>query len=133
MIKKKLSLYLMSILYTIAGMLHFIVPGFYLKLMPVWMPVPTLLILLSGVVELALAGMLLVEKTRTTAAYLITAMLVVFFFLIHLPQTILFYQTQNPYLLLSILRLPVQVLLVGWAFSFQKTDKPALPDNVGNQ
>lgn len=103
-----------------AGIIHFIKPGFYLSIMPKWMPSPLLLIYISGVAEIALGAMLIPESTRKGAAWLIIAMLVVFFFAIHIPQAIDFYKTNNPLLSIALVRLPIQFVLVWWAWLYTK-------------
>ena len=113
----------MSLLYAIAGIYHFINPEFYDQLMPAWIPYHFALIYLSGVIEFLLGVLLIPESTRKISAWLIIAMLVVFFFLIHIPMTILFYQTHNPHLWIAIVRLPLQLVLIRWALKFTSNKK----------
>jgi uncharacterized membrane protein len=47
--KKQISRIIMSLLYIAAGVNHFINPGFYLKIMPSYLPFPVELVYLSGV------------------------------------------------------------------------------------
>jgi uncharacterized membrane protein len=117
---KLVFLYVMAAAYAAAGVIHFIKPGFYLSIMPKWMPSQLLLVYISGVAEIALALMLIPEITRKGAAWLIIAMLVVFFFAIHLPQAIDFYTTGNKLLWVAIVRLPVQFILIWWAWIYTK-------------
>jgi uncharacterized membrane protein len=117
---KEFFLYLMAFIYAAAGVYHFVNPRFYVKLMPSWMPWHGPLVLWSGIAEIALALLLLPEATRPASAWLIIAMLVVFFFTIHIPQTILFYKTQSKYLMISVIRLPIQFVLVWWAWLYTK-------------
>lgn len=124
MIMKKITLYLMSILYMAAGTYHFVDPDFYLKLMldfesPEHLP----LVYFSGVLEILLGILLLPENTRNLSVWLIIALLVVFFFAIHIPMTVNFYKTDNPGLLMSIIRLPIQFLLIGWALVYKTKRK----------
>ena len=46
---------LMSALYVLAGIDHFIQPGFFLKITPKWMPYPELANFVVGAVEVLLA------------------------------------------------------------------------------
>jgi uncharacterized membrane protein len=117
---KKLGLYSMALLYVSAGTMHFINPQFYLQMSPEWMPMPITLINLSGIAEIALGIFLLPLKTRIISAWLIIAMLVVFFFVIHIPMAIVFYQTNNPGFIISVIRLPIQFLLIWWAWMYTK-------------
>jgi uncharacterized membrane protein len=118
---KQFFLYLMAAIYAAAGVYHFVKPGFYLKLMPTWLPWPGALVFWSGVAEILLALLLIPDSTRAVSAWLIIAMLVVFFFTIHIPQTIDFYQRQSRYLTISVIRLPIQFVLVWWAWLYTKS------------
>jgi uncharacterized membrane protein len=123
---KTMALCTMAFLYAGAGILHFIKPDFYLQLMPSWMPFPKVLVGLSGIIEMGLAILLLPVSTRKTSAWLIVCMLGVFFFTIHIPQTLLFYRTGNKLFLFSVIRLFVQFLLAGWAWLYTKPLKGQL-------
>ena len=113
----------MVFVYAAAGIYHFVNPTFYENIMPVWLPYHSLCNYLGGIAELILAAMLLSEKTRKISAYLIIAMLVVFLFVIHIPMTINFYKTDNPGLWISIVRLPIQFVLIWWAWLYTKPSK----------
>ena len=113
----------MVFVYAAAGVNHFVNPAFYEKIMPVWLPNHSLLNTIGGISELILAAMLLSEKTRKISAYLIIAMLIVFLFVIHIPMTINFYKTNNPGLWISIIRLPIQFILIWWAWLYTKPSK----------
>ena len=117
---KKITLYMMTLFYITAGTYHFVDPDFYLKFMPEFLPSHLFLVYLSGVVEILLGILLLPTYTRTLSIWLIIAMLVVFFFAIHIPTTINFYRTDRPGLLLNIIRLPIQFLLIWWALVYKK-------------
>lgn len=73
----------MALLYGAAGIIHFTDPGFYLNIIPGWLPAHQLLLNLSGIAEIILGLLLLPRQTRPLAAWLIIAMLVVFLLLIH--------------------------------------------------
>ncbi|HET6991478.1 MAG TPA: DoxX family protein [Bacteroidia bacterium] len=119
MIRKTLF-WLMPALYILAGIYHFINPEFYNGLMPQWLPYHLPLIYLSGVVEFLLGVLLIPKQTRIISAWLIIAMLTVFFFVIHIPMTIIFYQNHNPRLWIAIVRLPIQFYLIWWAMKYTK-------------
>lgn len=118
---KNILLYLLVAFYLFMGAMHFIKPEQYLEMMPTWLPAHKLLISLSGVIEIALAILLIPIKTRAIAAKVIIAMLVVFFFTIHIPQSIGYYQTGHQDFVASIIRLPIQFLFIAWAWLFAKT------------
>lgn len=122
----------MVILYVISGLAHFIMPDFYLKLMPDWLPQRSTLLYLTGALEIGLALLMLRDKYQKLAANLIILMLLAFLFLIHIPQTIEFYNSGNDAFMVSVIRLPIQILLIFWAWSytrkpvtFMKHKKPA--------
>ena len=113
-------LFLMVLFYLFGGVMHFISPEFYLQLMPAWMPSHFALIYLSGVAEILLALGLIFNSTRKISAWLIIAMLIVFFIFIHVPQAIDFYQISHPYFWATLVRLPLQFLLIWWAWVYTK-------------
>jgi uncharacterized membrane protein len=117
---KKVFLYLMAAVYGLGGVYHFINPAFYIGIMPQWLPYKEVCNYLSGATEIILAIMLLIPKTRNVAAWLIVAMLIVFFFVIHVPMAVLFYKMDHPGLWIAIARLPVQVVLIWWAWLYTK-------------
>lgn len=119
---KNILLYLLVAFYLFMGSMHFLKPKQYFTMMPSWLPSHSLLITLSGVIEIALAILLIPLKTRAMAAKLIIAMLVVFFFAIHIPESIGYYQTGNEKFIASIIRLPIQFLFIAWAFLYTKKE-----------
>lgn len=121
---KKVFLFIMSIIYGAAGIYHFVNPDFYELLMPAWLPFHSILNITAGIFEILLAILLLSKTTRVLSAYLIIAMLVVFLVLIHLPMAIDFYKTDHPELWISIIRLPIQFVLIWWAWLYTKPLKP---------
>lgn len=117
---KKVLLYLLVVFYLFMGSMHLIQPEQYFAMMPSWLPAQNILIILSGIVEISLAVLLIPTKTRAIAAKLIIAMLVVFFFAIHIPESISYYKTGNEKFVVSIIRLPIQFLFIAWAWMFAK-------------
>lgn len=117
---KIVLLYLLVAFYLFMGSMHFIQPEQYFAMMPSWLPAQKVLIILSGIVEIVLAVLLIPIKTRAIAAKLIIAMLVVFFFSIHIPESISYYKTGNEKFVASIIRLPIQFLFIAWAWMFAK-------------
>jgi uncharacterized membrane protein len=114
---------LMIVVYATLGVMHLIFPERFLWIMPVWMPYPLFLIYLSGVAEIALAVLLIPEKTRRLSAWLIIVMLIVYFFLIHGAQSLDFYKNGNKYLWVTLLRLAFQFVLIRWAWLYTRTRK----------
>jgi uncharacterized membrane protein len=119
---RKTSLILMSILYVAAGINHFIHPGFYLNILPRYMPFPLQLVYISGGAEIALGGLLLPKSTRTLACWLIIAMLIVFL-PVHVQMILDNYASPGIMLFAAIVRLPLQFVLIRWAYLL-RTVKP---------
>ncbi|MBW2960811.1 DoxX family protein [Mesonia aestuariivivens] len=110
-------LYLMAIIYVLAGINHFIKPKMYMRIMPNYLPAHKLLVYLSGIAEIILGIGLCFSSTKNTAIYGIIAMLAVFF-LVH------FYMLSSekagsglPKWVL-ILRIPLQFVLMYWAYYY---------------
>jgi uncharacterized membrane protein len=116
---KTISLYAMCLLYISAGINHFINPGFYEKIMPSWIPLHVLCIALSGICEIVLALLLLPEKTRNTAAWLIIAMLCVFL-IVHVQMFLDYRLIGGMMLWIALIRIPLQFVLIWWAYAFIK-------------
>lgn len=116
---RKISLFLMSMLYFFAGINHFWHPVFYLKIMPSWLGFHETLLAISGVCEIVVALLLLPNKTRPLAAWC-TILLLIFVFPANIQMMINYVNEHNPKLWVAILRLPMQGLLVWWAYTFTK-------------
>ena len=105
----------MAAIYVFAGIMHFIKPKMYLRIMPRYLPNPKLLVSLSGVAEILLGIGLLFSSTRTISIYGIIAMLAVFL-LVH------FYMLSGEKASAGIpkwillLRIPMQFGLMYWAW-----------------
>ncbi|MFS4415104.1 MauE/DoxX family redox-associated membrane protein [Maribacter sp. 2307ULW6-5] len=70
--------YLLSGFMLFAGANHFMDPGFYLPLIPPYLPFPDLINVVSGALEILFGGMLLFPKLRPWGAYGIVGLLVLF-------------------------------------------------------
>lgn len=120
-IAKIILLYLLVLFYLFMGINHFIQPEHYYAMIPSWLPLHSILIALSGIIEITLAILLVPKRTRTLSAKLIIVMLLVFILLIHIPQSIGYYKTGNENFIASLIRLPIQFLFIIWAWIFTKT------------
>lgn len=110
-------LYVMATLYIAAGINHFLKPKMYLRIMPIYLPNHKLLVFLSGIAEIFLGIMLCIPLAKNISLIFIIIMLIVFL-LVH------FYMLSSkkasaglPKWLL-ILRIPIQFLLIYWAYSY---------------
>jgi len=117
---KNIAFYLLVAFYLFMGAMHFLKPEQYFAMMPSWLPAHSILISLSGIIEITLAIALIPIKTRAIAAQIIIAMLVVFLFVIHIPESIGYYKTGNEKFTASIIRLPIQCVFIAWAWIFTK-------------
>jgi uncharacterized membrane protein len=107
----------MAALYIFAGIMHFIKPKMYLRVMPRYIPTPKLMVALSGIAEIILGVTLCIPQLKTLSIYSIIAMLVVFL-VVH------FYMLsgKNPSAGIPkwvlILRIPLQFGLMYWAYYY---------------
>lgn len=69
----------MGVLYVGAGVLHFVVPKLYARIVPPQFPRPLALVYLSGIAEVALGIVVALRRTRRLSAWGIIALLVAVF------------------------------------------------------
>ena len=112
----------MAALYMAAGYNHFRTPEFYLQMMPPYLPEPQLLIVISGIAEMFLGFLLLFKPTRRLAAFGIILLLIAVF-----PANIYMFQQGGARYNMSdsalLIRLPLQLVLIGWAFIYTRKSK----------
>jgi uncharacterized membrane protein len=115
----------MACIYFIAGINHFLNPSSYIKIMPPWLPFPEALVFVSGAIEIVCALLLLPSFSRKLAAWGIIVLLIAVFSA-NIQMSINYHKENNPYFWLTLLRLPLQFLLIWWAYQFTKpaTIKP---------
>lgn len=119
---KKAALYIMALFYMGAGINHFIHPRFYTAIMPSWLQWHSALVLISGIAELLLGIFLIPVSTRRVAAWGLIALLVAVF-PANVQMMMNYIHEQNPKTWISILRLPLQALLIWWAWIYTKPSK----------
>ena len=108
---------LLSAFFVIAGIMHFVIPDSYMKIMPVLLPFPRELVWISGLLEIAGGFGLLIERTQRWAAIGLVALLFAVW-----PanvQMLLNAREQHAsalYQLLLWLRLPLQIPLIIWTW-----------------
>ena len=108
--------WIFGVLFVVAGVAHFVAPGFYMKIMPPYLPFHRELVWLSGVFEIVLGVLLLVPRSSRLAAWGLIALLIAVF-----PANIYLYQHQEIFPLpplLHLARLPLQGLLILWAYAY---------------
>jgi uncharacterized membrane protein len=117
---KILLLYLMSLIYTAAGVYHFANPRMYLRIMPSYVPFHLPLVYITGILEIIFALLLIPESTRPVGAWLIISLLVIMF-PANIQMAINFRKKHNPYFWIAVARLPLQVFLIWWAWLYTKS------------
>jgi len=122
---KTIFLYIMATAFLAAGIYHFANPDFYKKIMPAYLPYHLQLIYISGACEILFGLLLLPASTRIFAAWSIIILLLAVF-PANIQMAINFWQKKNPYLWIALLRLPLQLVLIWWAYIYTK----AIPDEV---
>lgn len=117
---KQILLWVMGLAYVAAGVNHFVSTEFYVRIMPPYVPFHAAMVYLSGVAEIGLGVGVLVPQTRRLAAWGLIALLVAVFpanvhMLLHEPMG---WPTWALWL-----RLPIQGLLIAWAFWYTRPER----------
>ncbi|MBT9392249.1 DoxX family membrane protein [Hymenobacter sp. NST-14] len=112
---KSIGRLVLALLFLNAGLLHFLRPEGFVRIVPPYLPQPLLLVYLSGAAEIAGALGLLVPATRRWAAGGLVALLVAVF-----PANVYMLQTGGAGLSVPEwalwVRLPLQLVLMAWAW-----------------
>jgi uncharacterized membrane protein len=115
---------LFALLFLVGGVVHLARPEVYRPMMPPYIPAPDLMILLSGIAELVLGALLLWPRTQRLAAWGLIALLVAVF-----PANVHMYLHPELFPDLPqvglLVRLPIQGLLIAWAWVYTRPVKPA--------
>jgi uncharacterized membrane protein len=106
----------MAAFYIFAGISHFRIPNFFLSITPKWVPVPERVNLLVGTFEIMMGIALLFSTSRSYAAWGIIILLIAVFpaNVYHLQKSI----EKKKGVLLTTIRLPLQLALIYWAYNF---------------
>lgn len=107
--------FIFGIFFIGAGVNHFINEGFYMKIMPSYIPFHRAMVIISGIIEIAFGLMLLIPKTQKYAAWgLILLLVAVFPANINMAVNSQLFPDISPALL--YIRLPLQLVLIAWAY-----------------
>lgn len=110
-------LYLMGIIYTVAGLNHFRSPKTYLRIIPPYFPNPKLLNSIAGIAEVILGIGLCIPATSTLSAWGIIALLIAIF-----PANLFMFTNKKAGMglpkIVLLIRLPLQILLIFWAYIY---------------
>ncbi|SHI69704.1 DoxX family protein [Aquimarina spongiae] len=110
-------LYVLSFIFIIAGIFHFIRPKAFMRIMPLYIPYHKFWVYLSGVFEVLAGVGLIFESTRIFSLLLIIIMLVLFF-PVHVHMLINKKAGLNLPKWVLILRLLLQFALIYWVYQY---------------
>jgi uncharacterized membrane protein len=108
-------LYLMGSFYIFAGIMHFVKPRMYIRIIPPYLPKPEILNALAGAFEIILGLGLFFTGTRSISAIGIILLLLAVF-----PANIYMYQKGAKGIpkWALFLRLPLQFAMIAWAYMY---------------
>ena len=123
---KNISIYIMSLLYILVGIKHFLDPNFFLKIMPKYLNYHLELVYISGFFEILFGILLIFKKTRFFGAWGVFILLICVF-----PANIYLYNSEAAQIALNIsksqalIRLPFQIplLILAYWHSNEKSSK----------
>jgi len=109
--------YIMGGMYVLAGIMHFVKPKIYLKIMPAYLPYHLVLVYISGLFELVFGALVMLPATQSIGAWgLIVTLIGVFPANIYMLTS---YKGRKKWYKFALwCRLPVQFLLIYWAYQF---------------
>ncbi len=119
---KRVTRYLFGMLFIGAGVSHFVIPQFFIDIVPPYLPWPRTLVYLSGIAEMGLGALLLFRRWQGLAGWGLIALLIAVF-----PANL--YMAQHPERFPEIprnallLRLPLQAVLIAWAYWYTRGKK----------
>ena len=119
---KQTFLYIMILLYLSAGINHFINPLWYEKIIPEILPNAPLINMIAGVCEILFALLLIPVSTRRIGAWLLILLLIAVF-PANIKMCIDYYHQHQTGFGLTVARLPLQFVLIGWAYVYVRKDK----------
>lgn len=118
----------LAALFAFAGTMHFVIPALYERIMPPWLPAHRALVLVSGACEIAGGLGLLVPRLRRAAGIGLIALLVAVW-PANLQMLLNARAAHQPgwAQVLLFLRLPLQIVLIGWVWRASWTTADTLP------
>lgn len=117
---KIVSKALLAVFLIFAGIMHFLRPEFFVRIVPPYLPFPMALVLISGALEIILGASLWIPCFSPVAAWGIIALMLAVF-----PANIYLFQHQEilpapPFV--HLLRLPMQAVFILWAYWHTRLD-----------
>jgi uncharacterized membrane protein len=105
----------------LAGVMHFVSPRPFVKMVPPWLPAPLLLVHVSGAAEVLLGVGLLVPATVKVAAWgLIALFVAVFPANVHMAVNRVSLGRKPLPVWALWARLPLQLVLIAWAWAYTR-------------
>lgn len=112
-----IGLYIMALFYVSAGVMHILKPGFFLKLMPSFIPYHHFFVFISGIIEITLGLTLLWSSYRYIAAWGIIGLLIAVF-PVNINMALFPHKFKDNPPIALWLRLPLQFALIWWAYQY---------------
>ena len=122
----------LALLFIVGGLLHFVFPEVYLRIMPPFLPWPRILIGVSGAAEIAGGLGLLLARFRRAAAYGLALLLVAVF-----PANVYMAVAHVPFpgiigeSWVQWLRLPLQIPIILWALHYSHKTRQEMVTKPG--
>ena len=112
-----ISIMCLSAIFAIAGVMHFVAPGPFIRIVPGWVTYPRAAVYVSGVAEILGALGFLLPQTRVAASWgLIALLFAVFPANIQMLQLARHANSAAWYVAALWIRLPFQPLLIWWLY-----------------
>jgi uncharacterized membrane protein len=110
-----------GVLFILAGILHFMVPAYYRAIIPSYLPAPATLVAVSGLAEVAGGIGILVPRWRQSAGLgLVVLLLAVLPANVEMLRQGRAHGVSPVHEALLWLRLPLQGVLIGWAWRLSR-------------
>ncbi len=122
---------LFASLFLASGVGHFLATDAYLRIMPPYLPYPRELVWISGACEIAGGLGLLIPRTSRWAAWGLIALLIAVF-----PANLYMYQHAGQFRISALLlaaRLPLQALLIWWAWAYANKPVSSRGGGIGSR
>lgn len=114
---RRTSLFVLAAFFVFAGVMHFVSPRFYLKIMPRWLPRHEELVFWSGVFEVLGGVGLVPERTRRPAGIgLILLLIAVWPANLQMLMDAIEADKSRGYIAALVLRMPLQIPLMVWVW-----------------
>jgi uncharacterized membrane protein len=127
---KSVLLWPMAAIYLVAGVMHFTHAELFVQIVPPLLPAPLVLVWITGVMEVALGACVIAPELRVRAAWGIIGLLLLVF-----PANVYMWWSDVPLNLPAgwdqptpeerLWRLPMQAVLIAWAWWYTRDDPRA--------